>query len=396
MSKLRQLHRYAFVVAGFLIGSIVGLRAQTQGTEILPPGYRPLPPGVHALVGAKVVVKPGEVLDKATIIIRDGLIQTVGKNAEPPADARIWDMQGMTIYAGFIDPYLVLNRKSAKVEKPAADEEPGGDQTEQLRSGSGIDYLGVPAQEREPNDTTGPGYDVVKVTPERRAAHSFSPDTKDLEKLREIGFTAGNVVPDKGIIRGTSVFVALSGIEANRAIIKPDVFQHIAFSVTGRGRGSPYPGSLMGVIAVVRQTFFDAQHYALDQADYRKHPASRVRPAYNLSLEALAPASEKKMRVVFEPTDALMVDRATRVAKELDLDFCLVSSGQEWRRPELAKAADVPFIVPLNFPTLPKMPQEDDWEQVDARPVARVGLGAGKRRACSGSRASKSPSPPTG
>ena len=361
---LRRFHRCAFVIAGFLVGSIIGLRAQPQSTEILPPGYRPLPPGVHALVGAKVVVKPGEVLDKATIVIRDGLIQSVGKSAEPPADARIWDMQGMTIYAGFIDPYLVLNRKSAKPEKPAGDEEPGGsDVTEQLRSGSGINYLGVPAQEREPTDTTGPGYDVVKVTPEHRVANSFSPDTKDLEKLREIGFTAGNVVPDKGIIRGTSAFVALSDTEPNRAIIRPDVFQHIAFNVSGRGRGSAYPGSLMGVIAVVRQTFFDAQHYALDQADYRKHPASRVRPPYNLSLEALAPASEKKMRVVFEPTDALMVDRATRVAKELDLDFCIVSSGQEWRWPDLAKAADVPFIVPLNYPTLPKLPQEDDWEQ---------------------------------
>ena len=59
-----------------------------------------------------------------------------------------------------------------------------------------------------------------------------------------------------------------------------------------------------------------------------------------------------------------MVDRAARIAHELNLDFYIVSSGQEWRRPELAKAAGVPFIVPLNFPELPKMPQEDDWEQV--------------------------------
>src|ERR1051325_532662 len=31
--------------------------------ELLPPGFRPLPLGVHALVGGEVVVKPGEGLE---------------------------------------------------------------------------------------------------------------------------------------------------------------------------------------------------------------------------------------------------------------------------------------------------------------------------------------------
>jgi imidazolonepropionase-like amidohydrolase len=52
------------------------------------------------------------------------------------------------------------------------------------------------------------------------------------------------------------------------------------------------------------------------------------------------------------------------VARELKLDFVLVSSSQEWRRPELAKETGAAFIVPVNFPTLPKLPGEDDWEQV--------------------------------
>ena len=40
--------------------------------ELLPPGFRPQPLGVHALVGGKVVVKPGETIDPCNIIIRDG------------------------------------------------------------------------------------------------------------------------------------------------------------------------------------------------------------------------------------------------------------------------------------------------------------------------------------
>lgn len=58
------------------------------------------------------------------------------------------------------------------------------------------------------------------------------------------------------------------------------------------------------------------------------------------------------------------MDRAAHLARELGFDFLLVSSGQEWRRPELAKAAGVPFIVPLNFPDVPKLPEEEDWRAV--------------------------------
>src|SRR5690242_2359686 len=76
--------------------------------ELLPPGFRPLPLGVHALVGGKVVTKPGEMLQNGTIVIRDGLIKAVGEGVEIPADARVWDMKGRVIYAGFIEPYLLL------------------------------------------------------------------------------------------------------------------------------------------------------------------------------------------------------------------------------------------------------------------------------------------------
>ncbi len=332
--------------------------AHGAATELLPPGFRPVPVGVHALVGAKVVVKPGQVLDSATIIVRDGHIEKVGKDITAPADARIWNLKGMTVYAGFIDPYVSFGKSGGRPDKP--EPAPSDDTIIDLTAGN-VKFFGVNPQEREAG-TEGPGYQVARVTPERRAVQTFSPDRKALEALRELGFTVANVRPDKGIIRGTSVLAALSDTGPNRAIIKPDVFQNVVFE-PGERRPAVYPESLMGVIAVVRQSFLDAQHYALDQADYHKHP-ERPRPPFDPAQEALGPALEKKMTVIFEPREALMVDRATRIAHEMNVNFCIVSSGQEWRRPELAKAAGVPFIVPLNFPSGPHLPQEEDWEQV--------------------------------
>ena len=111
----------------------------------------------------------------------------------------------------------------------------------------------------------------------------LSPDPKALQSMRELGFTVGNVVPSQGIMRGTSALIALSDGNPNDAVIRPDVFQHIAFETTGGGseESGAYPQSLMGIISAVRQSFFDAQHYALEHQSFEQSPQGRKRPAFN-------------------------------------------------------------------------------------------------------------------
>jgi len=318
-----------------------------------------MPLGAHALVGGRVVVKPGQTFDEANVIIRDGLITAVGVNAAVPADARVWDLKGATIYAGFIDAYLTMGTNVSAVATTMT--EPIGELT------SGINFFGVPGQERDPGNP-GPGYELARITPEKRAASDYSPNARALESLREVGFTAGSATPARGILRGTSAFVLLSDVNPNTAILKPDVFQHVAFESAPRpadpNAQTPFPGSLMGVIAAVRQSFFDARHYFLDHADYEKKPAGRKRPDFNPALEALERAITKKTTVVFEPGSVLMVDRAARVAAEAGVNFHVVASGQEWRRPDMMQAVNSAFIVPVNLPAAPRMPDEDDWHSV--------------------------------
>src|SRR5207249_6569083 len=124
------------------LGMVCGTVA---GGELLPPGFRPQPLGVHALVGGKVVIKPGEVLESGTIVLRDGFIKAVGKDVTPPPDARIWDMKGTTIYAGFIDPYLVLGGTNAPVA--TFDTEPISASS---FAAAGIKFFGVAGSETDP------------------------------------------------------------------------------------------------------------------------------------------------------------------------------------------------------------------------------------------------------
>lgn len=303
-------------------------------------------------MGGKVHVRPGLVVDAATIVIRDGLIEAVGKEVKPPDEARVWDLKGFTVYAGFIDAYLTC----ASVP-PASQERLDRD----LTAGA-TGFFGVSGSERDPGQP-GPGNEIAQITPERRVGTTYTPDAKILDSLRQVGFTAGNVVPERGILRGTSALIAFSDANPNDALIKADVFQHAVFAADSGARAA-YPASLMGILAVLRQTFFDAEHYAREHADHEQRPEGRVRPAFNPSLQALKPVLEKRTSLVVEPRSALMVDRAAHLIRELGLNAIFVSSGQEWRRPQLAKAAGGAFVVPLNFPELSKLPEDDDWNGV--------------------------------
>jgi len=356
MSFSPQIIRLTRVV--FLSASMCGAAKVFAADAIRAPGNRPTPAAVHALVGGRVVVKPGEEVEKATIVLRDGRIEAVGANVPVPADARVHDMAGTTIYAGFIDAHVVFSKGGG--ERAAAPSE--GPPVDDLTSGAGTGFLGV-------SSVAVGGTTRTLVTPERRMAREYAPDAKALEALRAEGFTAANVAPDRGLIRGVSTFVSLGSSDPNEAVIRPETFQHVLLDVPNKRNPDdeserppdPYPHSLMGVISAVRQSFFDAQFQAADFAHFAAHPKDRRRPEFNSSLDALLPAARKTMPVVFEPAAMLMVDRATQLSRELALQPILLATGQEWRRPELARAAAAPFIVPVDFPEVPKLPEDDDW-----------------------------------
>ena len=333
------------------------------------PGFTPESRGEHALTGVLAHVRPGVTLTNATLLIRDGRIASVGFGLNIPASARTWNLPGAHVYAGFIDPYLTLGSTAGAVTTQGSDFPATG--TGSLTSGAPR-FFGVPGQERDAG-SPGPAHGIAEVTPERRMIEGLSPDPKELAALREMGFTAANVVPAKGILRGQSVAISLSDVSPNRAILKPDTAQHVAFAVGGGG-GDAYPKSLMGVIATVRQAWMDAAWYRADQADYNSagRSSTRPRPEFNAALAALqptlgSPSAAGSQPVVFESGSVLMQDRAFRVASEAGVRPQLVASGQEWRRPDILAPlvqAAVPFIVPLHFPALPKFPEDSAWDSV--------------------------------
>ena len=260
--------------------------------EILPPGNRPLPPGRHALIHAKVVVKPGVTINGATVIIRDGRIQAVTENGQTPETAREWDMTGLTLYAGFIDPYVT---EAVPISTTMTQSITGTGATSAGKPG----FLGAPGNELDPG-STGPGSGLSTMKPEHDVTETFSPKPDSYETLRAQGFTAAVLTPSNGIIRGQSALISLGQGSPNQLVIRPQLFQHIVFD-TKASKPEEFPKSLMGVISAIRQTLSDAQHYIDIWAYHRANADTTKRPAYNKSLDTLQAVLKNGQPVIIEP-----------------------------------------------------------------------------------------------
>src|SRR5687768_264787 len=70
-------------------------------------------PDAYAITNARIVPGSGATIARGTIVLRNGLITAVGANVPIPADARIVDASGLTVYPGFIDASSSLGLPAA-------------------------------------------------------------------------------------------------------------------------------------------------------------------------------------------------------------------------------------------------------------------------------------------
>src|SRR4051794_7625765 len=70
--------------------------------------------GALAITNAAVeTMTPAGRLDKATVVVRNGKIEAVGKDVKAPDDARVIDAAGGTVMPGIVEPYFEVAVASA-------------------------------------------------------------------------------------------------------------------------------------------------------------------------------------------------------------------------------------------------------------------------------------------
>lgn len=316
-------------------------------------------PNVIALQNVKIVQAPGRVLDNATLVVRNGYIEAVGVGISVPADAVKKDMSGKVLYPGFIDLF-------SDYGMPRERQQRGG----QSQPSQPFNPFAPQTGSSEPQQASGPRHWNPAVQAEKRAAEMFKPDERTAESLRKIGFTAVLTFPNKGIFRGSGALALLGKGEPNELLYAADLAQAMSFDKNFRSRTRDYrdyPNSLLGVIALMRQTFLDAQWYDQAWKAYRAAPAGQDAPETNLALEALQPYANGQKPIIMEATDELSILRAARIAKEFNLNMWIVDGGFAYRRLEGIKKSGARLITALDFPEAPKVSTLEEESQVELR-----------------------------
>ena len=308
-------------------------------------------PSTWAITNAKLVPVSAPVIERGTIVIRDGLIAAIGAGVPVPADARVVDGTGLTVYPGLFDAFGTIGLASAA---PAGGGGRGG-------GGAAAALAALASPTTSTRGGNGSTADQPRgVEPEVSAADQVKLDEDALDGPRSAGIATALTVPGGGIFQGQSALINLGGASAAAMIIRPNVAQHIAFSAgRGFGGGGGYPGSLMGVFAVLRQELIDAQRYKELKAAYARNPRNMQRVEFDPALESLLPALAGQQPVVMVANSQREIERALDLAREFRLKVMIAGGSEAYLVASRLKSEGVPVLLSLNFARRTAAPAAD-------------------------------------
>jgi imidazolonepropionase-like amidohydrolase len=290
--------------------------------------------GCYAFTHATLVKDGGNMVSDGTLVIRDGLIVAAGSGVTPPKDAVVIDCSGKYIYPSFIDLYSDYG-----VAEP---ETPG-----RGARGAAFDPAAFFRQPAQIESATKGAYNWNQaVHPETDASHLFVANETTAKPLRDIGF--GTVLSHKedGIVRGTGVVVTLGNENENLVIVKQRASAN--YSLNKGTSTQSYPSSLMGSIALLRQTYLDAAWYK----NQNYHEGT------NLSLQAFN--EEQTLPQIFDGDDKWGDLHGDRIGDEFGVQYIIKAGENEYQRIREIAGTKAAYIVPVNFP------QAMDVEDPDA------------------------------
>lgn len=275
-----------------LLGCHFSVQAQSIEESLQPVSQ------TYALKNVNIVQSPGQMINLGTIVMKEGLITAVGKNASIPPDAQIIEADSMYIYAGFIDGLSHIG-----IPKPKEAE--GG------RRGRGTRPEFPPSN--PPNDKAG-------IQPERQAKDLLDAKEKSIETWRSKGFTAAHVVPYGQMLPGSGAIILLGGSSTDAVLLKEDA----SLFAQLQGASRMYPATIIGVMAKFRELYRQAEQAKQHSANYANNPAGMKRPQYENMLQSFYPVLDKQKPVFYKAEK--MLDAYRVMALQKDLGFPLVIS----------------------------------------------------------------------
>ena len=248
----------------------------------------------------------------ADILLAGGKIAGIGTDLTAPADAEIFDADGLDVYPGFVDAHTHIGL-----------------------DGYGIGYEGCDYNEM--NDIW---------TPQLRAIDGINPRDPSLAIARKAGVTCVCTGPGSAnVLGGTFLAMKTVGDRIDNMIVKDPVAMKCAFGENPkRCYRDKCDSTRMSTAAFLRGALMQAKDYGA-----RKQAANgdvTKMPAYNQKLEALLPVLAGEIPLKAHAHQANDIFTALRITHEFGLRITLehVTEGH-LIVDELAKEKDVPMAV---------------------------------------------------
>ncbi len=270
-----------------------------------------------AIVGGKLLTITHGVIENGTIVLSGGKIAAVGAAGavKIPAGAQIVDAKGMTVYPGLIDSETNLGLSEIEADDAS-------------------------------NDLVETSEEIF---PNMHVYDAFHAETEHIPITRLNGITNAIVAPaSDDSLPGQDIFIQLAGRDRDQMILPgkdgaKDIALPMNFSGAQRrrGRNGKFPSTRMGLASQLRQTFIDAQAYAVTKSQYEaklekwqkgdKKDAAPSAPKIDLKLEALQPYLRGERPVVLAAYEGYEIEVAMQIAQEFKLKVVLnhVTHGQE-------------------------------------------------------------------
>lgn len=270
--------------------------------------------GAYAFTNATIHIDYQTTMEGAVLLIREGLIEKVGKKLSIPEGYTTVDLKGKHIYPSWIDLYTDygLPDPPERTGNPFGGAEKISPQTEGAYNAN----------------------DAIKS--HFNAAEAFKVDKEKAKAFRKLGFGTVLSFMADGIARGTSMLATLAEEEPNQVVLMEKAASHYSFNKGGSSQY--YPVSPMGAIALLRQTYLDAAWYG----------AQNPRPFTDQSLEAWI--GTRDLPRIFETTSWVSLRRADKLGDEFGEQYIIKGSGDEYQRVDAVKNTGAALIVPVDFP----------------------------------------------
>jgi imidazolonepropionase-like amidohydrolase len=282
--------------------------------------------GLLFIQNATIHIGNGEVVENGTIEVRAGKIVRVGKDiAIPAGDVKVFDAKGKHVYPG-----LIL-------------------------SASNLGLVEVPTVR-----ATSDAQEIGTINPSIRSIVAYNTDSKIINTVKGNGVLLANIVPEGGVISGSSTVVQLDAWNWEDAAYKMDGGIHFrmpalfvrpnpfaAFLGIAAPAGDPVKRSLEQ-IDQVKATLREAQAYA-KQTGVKET---------NLKMQAMQGLFTRKQKFYIHCDVVKELLVAIDFVKEFDLDVVIVGGSESWQIADLLKKYNIPVII-NQMHSLPTLPDDD-------------------------------------